>query len=75
MHRPESSGAALEQGSPTKRSPAAVFKNCTNDITEAGFTPQAPSLIEIQIFSLARRCAISAPMASAIAPLIWGMRS
>jgi hypothetical protein len=36
---------------------------------------QARSQLELQIFVLARRCAISAAMASAIAPLIWGWRS
>ena len=43
-----------------------------NDATPAY---QARSQLELQIFVLARRCANSAPMASAIAPLIWGWRS
>ena len=48
---------------------------CTDITTEAASAYQDPSLIEIQIFCLARRCALSAPMATAIAPIIWGWRS
>jgi hypothetical protein len=66
------------RGAVTRQSDSPVSQShlpCTEDITETARDLQVPSLIEIQIFCLARRCAISAPMASAIAPLIWGWRS
>jgi hypothetical protein len=48
---------------------------CTDISTEAKAADQERSTLDLQIFVLARHCAISAPMAQALAPWIWGLRS
>jgi hypothetical protein len=68
---PETNRGATANGTPN----SSLHPYCTNITTEAASAYQAHSLIEVQVFCLARRCAISAPMALAIAPLIWGWRS
>ena len=44
------------------------------ETTEAKAADQERSTLELQIFCLAHRLAISAPMAASLAPLIWGIR-
>ena len=41
--------------------------------TDAALDFQARSPLDLQIFCLAHRLAISAPMAASLAPLIWGV--
>jgi hypothetical protein len=71
---PNGNGAPSPDGAPSQN-----FEQLAGQLdkssTETVSPPQARSRLELQIFVLARRCAISAPMASAIAPLIWGWRS
>ena len=43
------------------------------ETTEAKAADQERSTLELQIFCLAHRLAISAPMAASLAPLIWGV--
>ena len=42
------------------------------EITEAKAADQERSTLELQIFVLAHRLAISAPMAASLAPLVYG---
>ena len=44
------------------------------EATQAKAADQERSTLELQIFCLAHRLAISAPMAASLAPLIWGIR-
>jgi hypothetical protein len=64
----------IEKGGPPESRPKILSLQDNPDIANNFEFRQAP-LIEMQIFLLARRCAISAPMASALAPLIWSLRS
>ena len=61
----------------TRQSDSPVSQShlpCTDISTEAKAADQERSTLEIQIFLLAHRLAISAPMAASLAPLIWGIR-
>jgi len=64
----------LEKGGPPESRPIPKILSLQDNPDIAGNLEfrQAPSLLEVQIFALARRCAISAPMAEALAPLIYG---
>ena len=52
----------------------ADFKE-PEETTEAKASDQERSTLELQIFVLAHRLAISAPMAASLAPLVYGWRS
>jgi hypothetical protein len=70
MHAPpdlKSERAALA-GSPVSQKSLP----CTADITETARDLQARSPLRLQTFLLVRRLAISAPMAEALAPIIYG---
>src|SRR6266481_4019575 len=75
-------GACHGPPDPEKRSPADGWNhgraNSQRQLephqrTEAASAFQAPSALSLQIFCLSRRCALSAPMAASLAPLIWGI--
>jgi hypothetical protein len=52
----------------------AVMKK-PDQTTEAAAARQFQSPLKLQAFCLARRFALSAPLAEALAPLIWGLRT
>jgi hypothetical protein len=67
---------------PESESPAAAngraSRKCRkkpDQTSEAAAARQFPSPLKLQAFCLARRFALSAPLAEAIAPLIWGLRT
>ena len=70
---PNGNGAPSPDGAPSQKIEWLAGPLNQNH-SDAAPAYQACSQLELQIFVLARRCAISAPMASAIAP-IWGWRS
>jgi hypothetical protein len=59
---------------PKMRSPAAANGRASrNGNTQPQDTARSP--LKLQAFCLARRFTFSAPLAEAIAPLIWGLRT
>jgi hypothetical protein len=56
-------------GSPNRK----IHLPCTANNKSEAVALQERSTLELQIFCLAHRLAISAPMAASLAPLIWGI--
>jgi hypothetical protein len=66
MPPPEMNGGA-GQGTPKSQG-----SNQQNDIAETAPDRQAPSALDLQIFCLARRFALNASLAEAVAVLVYG---
>jgi hypothetical protein len=76
MHPPETGKAPpIPTGSASQKGDEWPAGPLNQNHSDAAPAYQACSKLELQIFCLTRRFALTAPMAASLAPLIWSWRS